>query len=307
MIARVLQAPRRLMAHSQYGEFTWAYLFLLPTLVLFGLFTFYPVFGAVVTSMQAFTGFNASHPFVGLQNYERVLFSEPVFWKSIYNTVLFTAGTIPVAVLLPLGLAVLIDRLVPGLQTFFKSAFYLPGVVSSVVVGLMWVWILSPFRAGLANWGVGLFGLGPFVWLGETHLALPSLMATVWFSGHGASVILYLAAMGAIPSSLYEAADLDCASTWSKFRNVTWPLIMPTTLFVLVTSTIGSFQVFDLVYTMTAGGPELSTSTIVYYIYRVAFRNFEFGLASAAAVILGVVIVAVSLIQFRFLSTEVEY
>lgn len=291
----------------RYGETGWALVFLLPTLILFGLFTFYPTLGAVLTSFQAFSGFSVDRPFVGLANYEFVLTREPLFWKSAYNTVLFTLGTVPVAVLLPLGIAALIDRLKPAYQTFFKSAFYLPGVVSAVVVGLMWSWIFYPFNTGLANWFASLADQGPFIWLGKTNLALMSLMITRWFSGNGAAIILYAAAMAAIPDSLYEAADLDVASPWSKFRNITWPLIVPTTLFVMVTATIDSFQVFDLIYTMTKGGPQLSTYTVVYHIYTTAFERFQFGIASAMAVLLGLVIVVISAIQFRFFSSNVEY
>jgi multiple sugar transport system permease protein len=308
MLIRLIQTPRRLLRHSKYGEYFWAFTFVLPIVLIFGAFAFYPVFASIVTSMQRFTGFSLERPFIGFDNYAWVLGRGPVFWKSVWNTLVFTVGTVPVAVFLPLGLAALINRLHPAAQTAFKSAFYLPGVVSSVVVALIWLWILYPLNAGLANWVVRQIGLGgPFGWLANVNLAMPSLIATVWFSGHGAAVILYLAAMGGIPTSLYEAAELDYASGWSKFRNVTWPLIMPTTLFVLVIATINSFQVFDLIYTMTSGGPQLTTSTVVFHIFRVAFVEFEFGKASAMAVMLGIVIILVSVIQFRLLSTEVEY
>jgi multiple sugar transport system permease protein len=307
MLLRTISLPKRVLSDMRYGETGWAYIFLLPTLLLFGIFTFYPTLAAFVTSFQAFSGFSTDRPFVGLANYEYVLTSEPLFWRSAFNTILFTLGTVPVAVLVPLAIAVLIDRLRPGYQTFFKSAFYLPGVVSAVVVGLMWSWIFYPFNSGLANWFAGLLDLGPFIWLGKTNLALFSLMATRWFSGNGAAIILYAAAMAAIPDSLYEAADLDVASGWSKFRNITWPLIIPTTLFVTVTATIESFQVFDLIYTMTKGGPQLSTYTVVYHIYTTAFQNFQFGVASAMAVLLGLVVVLISAIQFRFFSSTVEF
>lgn len=308
MIGRTLSLPRRLLQHSEYGEYIWAYIFLAPMLLAFGVFAFYPVFSSVWMSMLRFSGFTQDRPFVGLDNYAWVLTKEPVFWKAVFNTLIFTLGTIPVAVLLPLGLAALIIQLAPRVQTIFKAAFYLPGVVSSVVIALIWLWILYPLNSGLANWFVRQIGLGgPFGWLANTSLAMPSLIATVWFSGHGAALILYLAAMGGIPASLYEAAELDCASDWSKFRNVTWPLIMPTTLFVLVIATINSFQVFELVYNMTSGGPQLTTTTIVYYIFQTAFIHFDFGRASAIAVLLGIVIILISIVQFRFLSTDVEY
>jgi multiple sugar transport system permease protein len=120
-------------------------------------------------------------------------------------------------------------------------------------------------------------------------------------------VILYLAAMGAIPRTLYEAAEIDAASAWSKLKNITWPLLKPTTLYVVITGTIGSFQVFDLIYVLTRGGPNFATITLVYLVYQVAFEQYSFGLASAQAFILAAIIVVLSLIQFRFLSTDVEY
>lgn len=308
MLSRLLQTPGRLLRHIQFGEFATAYLFLVPMMFVFGAFAFYPVVASVSMSLQRFSGFVLERPFVGLDNYIWILTKEPQFWNAVRNTLVFTAATVPVAVLLPMGLAVLINRLAPSVQTLFKSAFYLPGVISTVVISLIWLWVLYPMGSGLANWMVRALGLGgPFGWMADTKLTMPSLVATVWLSGHGAALILYLAAMGNIPASLYEAADLDCASAWSKFRNISWPLIKPTTLFVLVIATINSFQVFDLIYTMTKGGPANTTRTIVFHIFQVAFLEYEFGRAAAMAVLLGIVIIAVSILQFRFFTTEVEY
>ena len=205
-------------------------------------------------------------------------------------------------------IAMLLMPLNSRLQTIFKTVFYMPGVTSAVVIGLVWLWIFYPFAEGLANWVVtSPRACRARTGSGTRATALPSVVVMAWMTGQGATIVLYMAALGNIPQSLYEAADIDCARGWTRFRRVTWPLIKPTTLYAAITATAGSFLVFDLVYTLTKGGPGNATTTVAFRIWQIAFERLNFGLASAGAVLLGLLVIALSAIQFRFLSSDVEY
>ena len=244
--------------------------------------------------------------FVGLENYQTLL-TDRIWWTAVVNTLVFTLATVPFTIGMALLIALLLMPLHSRLQTLFKTIFYMPGVTSAVVIGLVWLWIFYPFAEGLANFAVTSFGLPKQNWLGNAATALPSVIVMAWMTGQGATIVLYMAALGNIPQTLYEAADIDCARGWARFRRVTWPLIKPTTLYVAITATAGSFLVFDLVYTLTKGGPGNATTTVAYRIWQIAFERLDFGLASAGAVLLGLIVILLSAIQFRFLSTDVEY
>ncbi len=192
-------------------------------------------------------------------------------------------------------------------DVFFKAALYLPTVASGVTLSLVWLAMFDPTSGGLFNKVLALFGLEPVIWLGQSSSALFSLMLMTYLGSHGSGIILYLAAMGGIPKSLYEAADIDHASGWTQFTKITWPLLKPTTLYLLVTGVITSFQVFISVYLMTQGGPNFATTTIAYLIYDTAFVYYDFGLASAQSFVLAAMIVIVSVVQFKYFSTDIEY
>jgi multiple sugar transport system permease protein len=230
-----------------------------------------------------------------------------LFGKAMKNTLIYTVGTVPVNVLLSLGLAILIFQLGKKSQTFFKASFYLPAVTSGVTMSLVWLLMYDPMPEGLFNHFIHLFGFSNVNWLGTTDKALFSLMLMTYLGGHGSGIILYLASLGGIPKTIYEAADIDAASSWSKFKNITWPLLKPTTLYMFVTGIIGSFQVFMNTYLMTQGGPDNATLTIAYLIYQHAFEYFEFGLAAAESFVLAAIIVGISVLQFKYLGSDVEY
>ncbi len=179
-------------------------------------------------------------------------------------------------------------------------------VTSVVVISLVWFWLFNP-QYGLLNWLLGLVGLGPVGWLIDPEIALWSIILSTIVIVPGSGVVLYSAAIGAIPRDLYEAAEVEGAGALAKWRNITIPLLQPTTLYLTVIYTIAAFQVFDRVFVMTRGGPLNSTTTIVQLIYATAFNDFNFGRASAQALVLFFIIAAFSFVQFRFLSTEVEY
>jgi multiple sugar transport system permease protein len=296
----------RVLRHRAYNEYFWAYVFLAPAILLFGAFLIYPAIQSVIYSFQSFTVVRLDREFVGLDNYETLL-TDRIWWSAVVNTLVFTLATVPFTIGMALGIALLLMPLNTRLQTLFKTIFYMPGVTSAVVIGLVWLWIFYPFAEGLANWVVTSVGLPKQNWLGSSSTALASVIVMAWMTGQGATIVLYMAALGNIPQSLYEAADIDCARGWSRFRRVTWPLIKPTTLYAAITATAGSFLVFDLVYTLTKGGPGNATTTVAYRIWQIAFERLDFGLASAGAVLLGLIVILLSAIQFRFLSTDVEY
>ncbi|MVP02369.1 ABC transporter permease subunit [Paenibacillus sp. N10] len=287
-----------------WKDYGWAYLFILAPILLFLVFTLYPVFTALVMSFQQYNILNSS--WIGLDNYERLVKDE-IFWKSMKNTAIFTLGTVPINIIITFVLSFFIFQMKSTWQTFFKATLYLPTVASGVTISIVWLAIFDPTDSGLLNRFIGLFGLDPVIWLGQTGTALFSLMLMNWLGSHGAGIILYLAAMGGIPKSLYEAADIDHASGWTKFSRITWPLLKPTTLYLLVTGVITSFQVFISVYLMTQGGPNFATTTIAYLIYETAFKFYEFGLASAQSFVLAIMIIIISVIQFKYFSSDIEY
>jgi multiple sugar transport system permease protein len=285
-------------------DYSASYLFILAALAGFLLFQLVPVVFGLIVSFQEYKVLGSA--WVGLRNYRRAL-TDPVFWKAMKVTVLYTAGTVPVTVAIALFLAVLIYPLRKAWQTFFKASFYLPTVASGVIVTMIWLWIFEPTQAGLFNMFLGLFGVENVNWLGQSRTALLALILMTWLSSHGAGIILYLASLGSIPASLYESADIDGAGTLRKFWGITWPLLKPTTLYLVVIGVINSFQVFVSIYLMTLGGPNFATTTIAYLIYQHAFEYYDFGLAAAESFLLAIVIVTISVFQFRFLSQDVEY
>lgn len=284
----------------------WAYLFVAPAVIHFLVFNAYPIGATIYLS---FVRFNLQgNTWIGLRNYQIAL-AEPVFWKSLANTALYTMVVVPVGIGIALFLSALIFPLRTSAQNFYKGAFYLPGVVSAVVVSMIWLWMFDSAH-GLLNYLLPLTTGGmmkPIAWLGDSRIALPSLMFMAVASGGGGAVILYLAAMGGIPATLYEAARIDGAGRWTEFRRITLPLLKPTTLYLAIMGTIGSFQVFTSIYMMTRGGPNYATTTVVYRIYETAFEFLKLGRASAMALILALIIIGVSIVQFKVLGTEVEY
>ena len=281
----------------------WGYAFIAPSFVLFAVFFLVPVVWGGYLSLLDYQVFNKE--WVGLQNYKEIV-HDSVFWLSLRNTALYTLGIVPLWLGKALIISALIFPLAKPIQTFFKGAFYLPHVTSSVIISMVWLWIFNP-PFGLLNYIMELLGFAPHAWLGDVRTALLSIILMQVVMGGGSSIVLITAAMGSIPYHLYEAAYLDGATKTQAFFKVTIPLLRPTILYLLVTGTISSFQVFTNVYLMTQGGPQFSTMTLVYLIYDTAFKQFRFGLASAQAVVLFAIVFALAIVQFRFLGQEVEY
>ncbi|MFP4017198.1 MAG: carbohydrate ABC transporter permease [Halanaerobiales bacterium] len=292
---------------SKYSQWRWAYIFLAVDLAWSILFLFYPLIRSFVFSFQEFTLANIGDiHFIGLKNYIEILTDVNGWWHSVFITSIWTVCTVPVNIAISLSLSLLISPLGNRAGNFYKSAFYLPAVVSQVVISVIMVWIFSPM-SGLANMILEFMGLPALKWYGSPDTALFTLMLMVWLSGHGMSVLLYTAALKRIPVSLYEAADIDATPAWSKFWKITWPLLKPTTLYVLIVQMIGAFQTFSGAFFITKGGPMRSTEFVNWRIYRTFYDNGNFGMASAMAVILMIVIMTISLINFKYLGSDVEY
>jgi len=297
----------KILRDRVYSEWFWAYMFLGVDIAWSIVFLFYPILRAFLYSFQNFTLENVGNPqFIGLANYIKILKDTTGWWYSIKISVLYTLGVVPVGVLLPLGLALLINPLDKKSQNFFKAAFYLPGVVSGVVVALVLRWIFYP-EVGLINWVLVKFGGHPQTWYANPDLALFTLILMSWISSHGWGIILYSAALSRIPKSIYEAADIDAASSWTRFWKITWPLLKPVTLYVVIISIINSLQNFWGAFFITRGGPMRATEFVNWRIYTTFYMDGNYSLASAQAVILMLIIAILSVINFKFFGKGVEY
>jgi multiple sugar transport system permease protein len=285
-------------------DYGWFYGFITLPVLVFVSFTLYPLLSAFLMSFEKYQVLGSK--WIGLANYSAI-FHRDLFGKALINTLIYTVGTVPMNICISLGISIAIFQLGKKSQTFFKASFYLPAVASGVTMSLVWLFIFNPMPEGLLNSAIQLLGFSNVNWLGRVDSALMSLIFMTYLGGHGAGIILYLASLGGIPKTIYEAADIDAASAWSKFINITWPLLKPTTLYLLVIGIIGSFQVFMSAYLMTSGGPDHATTTIAYLIYQDAFEYFEFGLAAAESFILALIIVAISILQFKYFGSDVEY
>jgi multiple sugar transport system permease protein len=277
-------------------------IFLSPWLVSFALFGLYPLLFSLLVSLTDYNPLRGSMDWLGLANYLKAM-RDPLFWQSLKVTLIFVAGTIPFTTSLALGLALLLNRPLRG-RGVLRASFFLPTVVSSVVVSLIFKQVYSPF--GLLNAFLHVFGLSGRSWLQDPGTALPAVMAMDVWAAIGYYMVIYLAGLQTIPAELYEAAALDGAIGWRAHLHVTLPLLLPTTLFVVVINTIRSLQVFIEVFVMTRGGPLNATLTTVYYLYDQGFRYFSMGYASAIAYLLFVVILGFALVQSRLLRSRVE-
>ena len=278
-------------------------LFLVVPMLLFLIFSVYPMLYAGYLSLTSFS-FTQAPEFIGLANFQR-LFQDSVFHTAFINTLIYALGVVPTGMALSLFLAVLLNQKIRGI-TIFRVAFYLPVVTSTVASGMIWLWMYAP-DTGLINRLLDAVGIPTQRWLINPQLALISVMVVAIWKNLGYTMTIFLAALQGVPAHLYEAAEIDGANSWNKFWSITVPLLKPATFFIFVTSIISSFQVFGSVYVMTHGGPGYATTTIVHQIYLNAFRYLRMGYASAEALVLFIVIFSLSLFNWRFLRNDVEY
>lgn len=276
-----------------------SYLFILPNLLGVLVFLAFPVLFALWMSFTDYDILADSAPWIGLQNYKELLTDDPLFWTSLWNSAYYTILTVPTSIAIGLGIAVVMNRAIRGI-TLFRAAIYVPVLTSSVAVAFIWRWILNS-DVGLLNGILYFLHLPNTIgWLTDERWAMVSLaMMAIWKSVGYYAVILFAALQG-VPKSLYEAAELDGASGWRRFINITIPMIGPALLFVTVIAIIGSFQVFDQVYLITNnGGPGTSTYVYNLHLYNNAFQFFRMGYASAMAYILFIILFILTWIQLR--------
>lgn len=243
---------------------------------------------------------------VGLAQYRR-LFRDPEFLRAAWHTLLFTAVVTPCWIILTLTIATIIAPMRRRARSAWATVFYLTYLISPVALAIVWTWMLAPDASGLVNRALGLFGVGPLPWLASPRMALAGVIVSTTLTIPGSGVLLYSAAISALPEELYEAARLDGAGRFRQWIHVTIPLLKPTTLYLLVVYTIASFQVFERVYIMTGGGPAGATTVLVEQIYSKAFLNFDFGAAAAQSMILLLLIGAIAWGQFVALRGETQY
>jgi multiple sugar transport system permease protein len=276
-------------------EATAGYLFLSPWVVGFVVFGLYPIAMSLYYSLCRYDVLRVPQ-FIGLENYRALLVDDTYFGTAVWNTVVYTVLRTPVAILASLLLAVLINQSVRGIR-FFRTAFFLPSIITGVVLSVIWLWLFNP-TVGLVNQVLGWVGVEGPLWLQSPAWSKPGLVLMGMWSVGGARMIVFLAALQGIPSGLYEAVDIDGGGAWTKFRHVTLPMLSPVIFLWTVLEVIFSFQVFTEAYVMTQGGPLDSTLFYNLYLYYKAFDDFEMGYASAMAWILLALTLVVTAMQF---------
>ena len=271
------------------------YLFILPWFIGLILFNAGPILGMLGLSFTDWKITFDDLQFIGLENYT-TLFSDPIFWTSVGNTFYIVAGRVIFGTAFALLLAILLNQKVPGIP-FFRAVYYLPSVTAGVAVALVWIWIFNP-RLGILNYALKLIGIQGPPWIYSSQWVKPSLILMGLFSV-GPNMIILLAGLQGIPKELYEAAEIDGAGTWGKFRSVTLPMLSPVLFFVIIISVVGSFQNFTEIRVMTEGGPGESSNVLIWYLWENAFIFLQLGVAAAVAWIMFVILMALTGLQFR--------
>ncbi len=285
---------RKLMIH----ETVTSYLFLLPFLLFFVGFVIYPMFMCLFTSFFDAT-MGREDIFIGFQNYV-TLFNDPIFWKALWNTLIIVVVSVPLTCIFSLWVASVISKMHVAATSAFRCIFYLPVVTGSVAVTMVWKWMFNNYY-GIFNYigtNTGLLEKN-INWLGDERFALACIILILLTTSVGQPIVLYVSALDNVDKSLVEAAEVDGATQMQAFWKIKWPQMMPTTLYILVITTINSFQCFALIQLLTSGGPNNSTMTIMYYIYYNAFKLYKYGYGNAMGVILAIIIAVLSAVQFK--------
>ncbi|MCH3971185.1 MAG: sugar ABC transporter permease [Oscillospiraceae bacterium] len=286
------------MTSTQKREWRSGIFFLLPNIGFFFLFTFIPIIVGLILSFTNYNGFNLqTMKFVGLRNFIE-LFQDDYFLVALRNTLVYTLVSVPLTLLCALLLALALTAPLPG-KGMFKTVFYFPSITAMVAVAIVWGMMFNPTGGPINNFLTSIGVQNPPGWIVSTKWSMFSVVIVSVWKNAGYYMIMILSGLLSIPSDCYEAAKIDGAHGWKKFWYITWPLLSPTMFMVTILAVISSFQVFDLVYVMTQGGPGDSTSVLVYRIYQEGFKNMNMGYASAMAYFLFLIILIFTLIQFR--------
>jgi multiple sugar transport system permease protein len=280
-------------------KFKPAYLFLAPALTAIFVFFFIPVISAFVISFTDFDiyaiGDYSKFRFTGLDNYLK-LFDNPLFWKALTNTFYFVVISGPLSIAVSLGAAMILNSKLVKFKGIFRLVYFMPVVTTLVAVSIVWRFIYHP-EFGLLNYGLSFVGIDKIDWLGDPFWSMPSIIILSIWKNFGYNMIIFIAGLQNIPGDLYEAAEIEGATAWQQFRNITLPMLAPTTVFITIITMIGYFQLFAEPYIMTQGGPLDSTLSIVLYMYQEGFRWWNMGYSSAIAFVLFLIILAGTLIQ----------
>lgn len=277
-------------------------LFLLPALSAIFIFFIIPVFAALLISFTDFDIYTLGDlrrlRFIGFSNYLK-LFQDELFYKALFNTFYFVLVGGPLSILVSLSAALLLNSKLIKFKKLFRTIYFIPVVTTIVAVAIVWRYLYHP-RFGILNYLLSFIGINPIDWLGDPYFAMPAIIILAVWKNFGYNMILFIAGLQNIPSELYEAAELDGASGWFKFKSITLPLLAPTTFFTTIITMIGYFQLFAEPYVMTQGGPLNSTLSIVLYMYQEGFRWWNMGYSVSIAFVLFIIILTGTLIQFRY-------
>lgn len=294
--SRPLPVPRSQRRPREARSWPTALLFLLPAIAILGTFNVYPALYSLYLSFFEWNGFTPNRDWVGGGNYAKLL-AAPEFWNSLKVTGLYAGGVTLTSLALGLIVAVLLNQPLRG-RTFYRVLYFLPVITPTVAAGVVWKYLFDPTQ-GAVNDLLGSVGIHGPNWLVDPNWALLAVIIVGVWKRVGFNVVVYLAALQGVPRSYYEAAQIDGATPWQQLRYVTVPLLAPTTFFLVITSLIEAFQVFDLVYVMTAGGPLGSTDVFGFYLYREGFKYSQLGFASAIAYVMFALIFLATVVQFR--------
>ncbi len=287
---------------TERSQALWAYTFLSLSVLGLFIFTILPIIAAFGLSFVKWTLLSPPK-WAGLSNFQRLL-NDKYFWNALKNTFYYVIGVMP-GIAISLLLAVILNQKL-RFTTLYRTLYYLPTITMWTAIALVWRWLYSP-QYGLVNWALGLIGIHGPAWLSDPHWAMPAQIFTSWWKGAGYNMVILLAGLQGIPQIYYEAASIDGANWWQRFRHVTLPLLTPTIYFVVVMTFIGSFGVFAQIYIMTEGGPGQATTTIIYYLYNNAFKYFEIGYADVLAIAFFVIVFTFTVIQTQLQKRWVHY
>ncbi len=296
--------PARQSPWQRWSGSVEAWLLLLPSVVLLATFTHIPIVATLIDSFYSTPRPNRPSRFVGLRNYEDMV-ADPLFWKVMWNNAVYAVGTIPLSIALALAMALFVNDRIPG-RGFLRMAYFTPTVLPMIAVANIWLFFYTP-DYGLLDQVLRLFGVGATNWLGMQETALGAIITVAVWKEAGFFMIFYLAALQQIPPDLREAAAIEGASRWTFFRRVTWPLLAPVTLFVLVNAIINAFRTVDHILVMTHGGPDNATNVLLLMIYETGFKFWDQGAATALTIVLLAVLSGLALFQFVVASRRVHY
>lgn len=303
-VPKVVPATKK-MALSKTSKTTiYAWTLLLPSLLFLCLFTFYPILKTLYSSFFQQNLAMSEPLFVGLENYQMLL-QDGTFIKVMKNTLWFVLGTVPTSIVLALLMAMFVNQRLKG-TSIMRTLFFYPTVVPMIAIANFWLFIYTP-DYGLLSKFITALGFEDVNWLGNPETVLPALMVMVIWKEAGFFMIFYLAGLQNIPKHLYEAAQIDGASTWNMFRKITLPFLMPTTLFVSILSVTNSFKSVDHLVIMTQGGPNNASSLLLYYIYETAFEFWDKGVAATLTIVLLVILVVIASVQFFGIDKKIHY